>query len=94
MIKNAPPFSTSRFVEAHGTVCVRRPVRPDVDPVLSSFLKIEEHMASEDAEERWAPEGKKYGLYRHVIDCNLVTQDYEHSDTDRSEEMDLSNVKK
>ena len=52
-------FPALRLVKADCAVSIRRPVRPSVDSVLSSFLEIEENAAPEDAEESRIAEGEQ-----------------------------------
>ena len=53
--------STRWFIEANGADVglVRRPIRPNVDTMLSGFLQIEEHPTAEDAEKSWATQNSK-----------------------------------
>ena len=50
------------FMEPNGTDVglVGRPVRPDIDTMLSSFLQIEEHPAAEDAKQSGTAQSTKY----------------------------------
>ena len=80
-----------RLVEVDCTVGVRAPIRPDIDPVLGSFLEVEEHAASEDAEKRWTAEGEDYIRYHRIVDIQSVPYDSEYYDEDNSEgDMDIS----
>ena len=48
-----------RLVKAYGAVSIRGPVCSDIDPMLRSFLEVEEHVATEDAEEGRASKSHK-----------------------------------
>ena len=52
------------FIEANGANIglVRRPICPNIDTMLSGFLQVEEHPATEDADERGTSQNKKYGV--------------------------------
>lgn len=79
-INEYEPFSTERRlvkVKSNRTVRVRRPVRADVDVMLRRLLEVEEHVASEDTEERRAAEDLKHGRW-HERRPEDVVQDREY----------------
>ena len=84
-MKNSHILHTLRLIKVDGTVGVRAPVRPNVDPMLGSLLEVEEHPASDHAEIRWTAEGADNSFYRRIVERQHVSYDGENRDRDGSE---------
>ena len=73
-----------RLIEGYGAVRVRGPVRPHIDPMLSSLFEVEEHPASEDAEKYRVAECDDGVLYHGNVDKEAVPYNGEYRDEDSS----------
>ena len=68
------------FIEANGADVepVRRPIRPDIDTVLSGLLQIEEHPTAEGTEERGTTQKNKYNTWNGFLNENPIPEYGKH----------------